>query len=161
MQRQMITIHNRGPLIVATNYWESELAKAGKIFCSVNAGAIRVLLPPLGYRHVEDMRGECVLSRGPWPELDLPEAVEILWDDGSPDPFVLHLSPESFDVLPAQPEPDREWVISVWVYHGELLNEVEFQGSLRPHNGFGKVLEQVCHWRRVEKIPCMLPWPKE
>jgi hypothetical protein len=144
----IIRIDNRGPLIVATNYWESELAKAGKIFCSVNAGAIRVLMPPLGYRHLDDMLGECVLSRGPWPELDLPEAVEILWDDGSPDPFVLHLTPESFDVLPAQPEAHKEWVISVWV---------EFQGSLRPH----KVLEQVCHWRRVEKIPCMLPWPKE
>jgi hypothetical protein len=54
----MTTIHveNHGPLITATNYWDSELAREGKLWCSVNAGAIRVLLPPSAYSALADMR---------------------------------------------------------------------------------------------------------
>ena len=48
---------------------------------------------------------ECVLSRGPWPAAGLADAVEILFDDDSEEPYALHLPPESFDLLPARP-PD-------------------------------------------------------
>jgi len=136
---------NHGPLILRTDYWDTDLARAGKIFCSINAGAIRVLLPPAHYSSLTDMRvaDYCVLSRGPWPEEHRAEAIEIMWDDGSDSPFALHLTPESFDLLPAEPEASREWVVSVWTAKDG-----------QPH----KALERACHWRRVPRLPWMRPW---
>jgi len=154
----LIQVANHGPLVLSTNYWTSDLAREGKVWCSVNAGAIRVLLPPDRYGDLSAMRtGKyCVLSRGPWtPGIvtagqficaihDAPEdGVEILFDDGSEAPYVLMLTAASFDVLPAEPAVGREWLCSVWVARDG-----------KPH----KSLERICHWRRVERIPCLLPW---
>jgi hypothetical protein len=138
----MIQISNHGPLILSTNYWDSELAQAGKLFVSVNAGAIRVLLPPSRYGDLQDMRAgkACVLSRGPWPEQQLAEGIELMWDDGSEAPYALFLTPESFDMLPGEPQGGREWICAVYVAKDG-----------RPH----KSLERRCHWRRVERIPCL------
>lgn len=141
----MLEIHNHGPLVVRTNYWESDMAQAGKFYCSVNAGAIRLLVPQSQRPAIEDMRASTriVLSRGPWPAMGLPEAVELLFDDGTDAPYALHLSPESFDLLPAEPPTGYEWVLSVWD---------EKKG--RPH----KAVERPCHWRRVPRIPWLRPW---
>ena len=143
----IVTIENHGPLIVASNYWGSAMEEAGKVYVSCNAGAIRVLVSRVHRRIIGDMRTGriCVCSRGPWPAMSLSEAVEIMWDDGSDDPFALHLSPESFDLLPAEPPVDQEWICSVWDWK-----------KGRPH----KAVERVCHWRRVPRIPFMLPWKK-
>ena len=157
-----IQVTNHGPLITSTNYWSSEYARAGKIFCSVNAGAIRVLLPPQHYPSLIDMRASryCVLSRGPWTTTITPDqqqamqlprsvqtvvvdGVEILWEDGSDSPFCLHLSPESFDLLPGEPEPNREWLCTTWT-----------QKDGKPH----LALQRICHWRRVAQIPWLKPW---
>lgn len=143
----MIQITNHGPLITATDYWQSDLERAGKLFATVNAGAIRLMLPRVHREIINDLRTakHCVLSRGPWPDEGLFDAVEILFDDGTDDPFAIHLSPESFALLPAEPPRKQEWVLSVWdVKRG------------RPH----KALERRCYWRRVEKLPCLLPWGK-
>jgi hypothetical protein len=141
----VIEIRNQGPLIIATNYWSSPFAAKGLVWCSVNAGAIRVLLPPSAYPTLGDMRAarECILSRGPWPEQGLPDAVELLWDDGSESPFALHLTARSFDLLPAQPEPGREWLLSVWTNEDGM-----------PHKAF----ERICHWRRSVRLPDLRPW---
>jgi hypothetical protein len=140
-----LSVENHGPLIVATNYWDSELARAGKLFVSINAGTIRILLPAALYGVLSDMRAarECTLSRGRWPAERRKEAVEILFDDGSDSPFALHLTPESFDLLPAEPKPGREWVLAVWTLKDG-----------QPH----KSLERICHWRRVAKIPYLKAW---
>lgn len=140
-----ITIENHGPLIVATNYWESDTERAGKLFCSTNAGAVRVLLPRSAFGLVGECRtAECViLSRGPWPAAGKDEAVELLFDDGSDAPFALHLSAESFDLLPAEPEPGHEWIVSLWTLKKD-----------KPH----KALERACKWRRCEKLPDLSPW---
>lgn len=141
----MIKITNHGPLIVETNYWSTDLAAGGKIYCSTNAGAIRVLLPPALYGQLVDMRTceYCILSRGPWPEMRLAEAVELLFEDHSDSPYTLHLAAESFDLLPAEPEAGREWVLSVWTAKDG-----------KPHKAF----ERICHWRKVASIPCLQPW---
>jgi hypothetical protein len=141
----LIQVSNDGSLITSTNYWTSDLAAAGKVWASVNAGAIRVLLPPARYGDLADMRASkyCVLSRGPWPAERKPEAIEIMWEDESDAPYVLRLSPESFDMLPAEPAIGREWWLSVWV---------EKDGV--PH----KSLERICHWRRVAQLPYMKAW---
>lgn len=144
-RKKTMVVQNHGPLILATDYWDSELASKGKLYVSINAGAIRVLLPPAHYSVLADMRAaeECVLSRGPWPAEGAAEGIEILFDDGSQNPFALHLTPESFDLLPGEPGPGREWICSVWVARDG-----------QPH----KALERICHWRQVEQIPCLKPW---
>ncbi|MCI0437116.1 MAG: hypothetical protein L0271_26280 [Gemmatimonadetes bacterium] len=144
----MITVENHGPLIVATNYWQTEHAERGMMHVSINAGAIRCLLPLSIAGVIRELRQSryAVLSRGPWTDKHLAEAVEILWEDGSDAPHAWHLSPESFSMLPAEPPAGREWIISAWV---------ERDG--RPH----RAVERPCHWRRVEKIPWMQPWPSK
>lgn len=144
----MIIVNNHGPLITSSNYWTSDLAIGGKVFVSVNAGAIRVLLPRERWGDLNDMRQSkyCVLSRGPWPEQRQQEGIEIMWEDESDSPYCLHLTPESFDLLPSEPAPGREWVLSAWI---------EKDGH--PH----KSLERICHWRRVPKIPDLSPWKRK
>jgi hypothetical protein len=141
----LIQVSNHGPLITSTDYFSSELAQRGLVFCSVNAGAIRILLPRERWPDLNDMRQSkyCVLSRGPWPGERKPEAIEIMFEDHSGSPYALHLTPESFDMLPAEPPPGREWICTAWI---------EKDGA--PH----KSLERICHWRRVDKIPCMRAW---
>jgi hypothetical protein len=140
----LITVENDGAVILRSNYWTSDLAEAGKVFVSVNAGAIRVLLPRDRWGDLYAMRSSnyCVLSRGPWPAEGKPEAIEIMWDDKSDAPYCLTLSPESFDMLPAAPAIGRRWICSVWV-----------EQNSTPH----KSLERICHWRHVEDMPPA--WP--
>lgn len=141
----MIETVNHGPLILGSTYWGSEYERTGKLFCSTNAGAVRVLVPRGGRAMIEECRPSrhVVLSRGPWPEMGLDEAVELMFEDGSDAPFAMQLSPESFDLLPAEPEPGREWTVTLW----DLKKG-------KPH----RALERRCHWRRVPKIPCLRPW---
>lgn len=141
----MIVVENHGPLIITSNYWGSDLEAAGKFFVSVNAGAIRVLVPRTARAMIEESRSSkhVILSRGPWPEQRFAEAVEILFEDGTTSPFALHLALESFDNLPGEPPAGREWVLTLWDWK-----------KTKPH----KALERVCHWRRVARIPWLRPW---
>jgi hypothetical protein len=141
----MIITENHGPLIVSSTYWQSDLAAAGKLFVSVNAGAVRILVPPQQRELIEAARQSryAVLSRGPWPDVGAAEAVEILFEDGSENPFALHLTPKSFDALPGEPEAGREWTVSLWT---------EKKGKAH------RSVERICHWRRVARIPCLEPW---
>jgi hypothetical protein len=140
-----ILTENHGPLIVSSTYWDSAIEEAGKVWISVNAGTIRILVPRVVRRIINDMRNAkyVILSRGPWPDKKLDDAIELLFEDGSDEPFCLHLSPESFDNLPGEPEVGREWALSVW----DLKKG-------KPH----KSVERKCHWRRVAKLPCLQPW---
>jgi hypothetical protein len=141
----VIWLKNAGARITDTNYWGSELEQRGLVFVSVNAGHIRLLIPRSTSKEVKGMKRGCrfcVLSRGPWiaAGLTLPEAVEILFEDGSNSPYALHLSPELFDVLPSAPESGKRWRLSIWTYQG------------RPR----KIFQTTCYWRRAP----MLPWLK-
>lgn len=140
-----LIVTNHGPLIVETNFWETDAAKAGKVFCSCNAGAIRILLPGSQKQLLNDMRSAkyVILSRGPWKAMRLAQAVELLFEDETESPFSMHLSNESFDVIPAKPETGREWIVSVFV-----------QKDGKPK----KALERPCKWRMAKEIPCMEPW---
>lgn len=143
---ELIAIENHGPLIVSTNYWESEAEAAGKVFVSCNAGAIRLLLPRTG---LGDVIGEwrtskyVIVSRGPWPAQQIVEAVELLFEDGSQSPYCLHLTSNSFDMLPAEPTPGSEWVFTAWMWK-----------KGKPHKAF----ERPAKWRRSAKIPDLKPW---
>jgi hypothetical protein len=112
----MLEIHNDGPAIVASNYWETEFARAGAVFLSVNAGAFRLLLPDAQKSGLADMRtaSEVFISRGPWPDRGRSDAIELFFDDGSDNPFCLHFGTEQIDRMPLDSDVGRECVCSVW-----------------------------------------------
>ena len=140
----MIITTNDDQLILKTNYWESDQARWGKIYCEINGGAIRLLLPEILHSMVDEVQSSkyVILSRGPWPEMDRREAVELLFEDFAKNPYVITLTPESFNLLPARPD-GKEWLVALWL-----------QKDGRPH----RALERPCKWRRVRKIPCLRPW---
>lgn len=141
-----IVIENHGPLILSSNYWESEMAKAGMFFVSVNAGAFRLLLPPSSVGELAEMRTAkgVAVSRGPWPDMKLADAFSILFDDESPDPYTLVASPESFDRLPTAENTTGDWVFSVWTWNRPG----------KPH----KSLERPCRYRLSTRLPDLRPW---
>jgi hypothetical protein len=141
---QFAKFENDGRELVATTWWQSEQARAGKVFCSCNAGAIRLLLPRQMESQAREMRTAkyVIVSRGPWPQMQLDEAVELLFEDGSDSPFCLHLSASSFDLLPADPGAE-DWVLSVWA---------ECDG--RPN----KLMELPTRWRRSAQLPDLRAW---
>ena len=82
------------------------------------------------------------MSRGPWPEQQRAEAIEILFEDGSDSPYVIQIGTEQIDRLPADELRD-DLTLTVWTCKQD-----------RPH----KALELPCYFRRVERIPWMKPW---
>lgn len=141
-------ITNHGPLIEASDYWESEYAARGVVYLSVNAGAFRLLLPDvLKPLLLDDMRSarEVVVSRGPWPEQGRDDALELLFDDGSTAPFSLHMGLEQVDRLPLDSDAGKQWIASVWT---------------APRRGRPqKALERKAYYRRVDRLPCLRPYP--
>jgi hypothetical protein len=85
---------------------------------------------------------EVIVSRGPWPEARVRDGLELLFDDGSTDPYALHLSAESADRLPLPEDVAREWIFTAWVLRDG-----------QPH----KALERPCYYRLVPAIPDLSP----
>lgn len=146
MQKSMsnIVTTNHGPLIVSSTYWGHAIEEAGKVWISTNAGAIRVLVPRVMRRIIEDMRSAeyVICSRGPWPAAGRDDAIELLFEDKTDNPFSLHAGPESVDLFPGDPG-ENEWVCSVWDWKKN-----------KPH----KAIERPCYWRRVAYLPWLKPW---
>lgn len=136
----IIKIANEGKKIKETNYWDSEYAEAGKIYFSINAGCIRMLIPDTMEHIIPEIKTgrKIILSRGLWPEQGREDAFEVLFDDYSDAPFVLHVGKEQWDMIPKK--------LSGW----------EFAAWTRS----GLVLQKKCYYRNVGKIPCMKPWGK-
>jgi hypothetical protein len=143
---EVIVIANDGPLIVSTNFWLTATARAGKFYLSSNAGAFRLLVPTMHTGSLRDMRGAtmAVISRGPYPALRLSDALELLFDDQSQEPFSLHLSAGAVDRMPLDTDTSQEWVLSVWTH---LVQE-----------RCTKQCEVPCHYRRVRVLPDLRPW---
>src|SRR5262249_50192974 len=130
-----ILTENDGADVVSSSYWGSECDRAGEAYCSVSAGCVRVLLPT-GSGLAKELPGAqyAILSRGPWPDAGLAEGVEVLFEDHSNNPFVLHLPATSFDVLPGEPAAGQRR-----------------RGAWGP--GPPRAAPLPCHWRRVPRIP--------
>ena len=144
----LLTISNHGPLITATNYWRTDAATAGNLYLSINAGAFRLLVPPLMETIIPDLATgrEAIISRGPWPAKRQAAYIEILLDDGTPNPWSCHLDTRSIDRLPLDEDAAKEWVFTVWTRPRRLGD--------RPH----KALERVARYRRVDVLPWLKPW---
>lgn len=137
----MITIENKGQRLVATNYWDSDHARAGYLYLSWNAGAARLLVPDSQKPLIREMKtGKYVIvSRGPWSDQGGRDGLELLFEDGSDAPFAVHLVADQTDRLLPEENQGGGFVVSVWTRGGKKLRLP------------GK-------YRRVDIIPCMQPW---
>ena len=76
-----LTIENDGPEILSSDFWDSEMAKDEYFHLSINAGAARLLIPDSRIGEVKEMEA-CklvILSRGPWPQAGIKDAIEVLF----------------------------------------------------------------------------------
>jgi hypothetical protein len=135
----MLRVENNGQDIVSTNYFETDWARGGYVFLSMNAGAFRLLLPPVQEPELLEMEKSSyiVVSRGPWEEMKNRDAVEILFEDGSSSPYCLHIGIEQVDVLPDRRRDDL--IFSVWTAKG-------------------KSLERPGRFRKTKRIPWLKKW---
>jgi hypothetical protein len=129
-----------GSTITSSNFWGSENDRREQYFCSVAAGAVRLLVPSALSSNVFEWckAKRVILSRGPWHPEGGPEGLEIFFEDDDNDSFAIQLTRSSFYKLPDQADKTRDWVFSVWVRMDE-----------KPL----KVFESPCRWRRINSLP--------
>ncbi len=148
MADTLLRIDNAGAAIASTNFWQTTMAQNGKFFLSPNAGAFRLLVPRQHLGVIRDMRGAhtVVVSRGPLTLAGqrVPDALEILFDDGSDNPWALHLTPQACDRMPLDADATQTWTCTVW---RQILGERCQQVRALP-----------CHYRRVRQLPDLRPW---
>ena len=139
----MLRIVNELEIITETNYWESEYALGGFFYLSLNAGGYRLLVPPIHEGSVDEMQtGKvAVISRGPWTAQGKQDAVEIMFDDDSDSPYVLHLDAVQLDRMPMA--SDQGWKGTLLVYTRELH----------------LALTLPVYYRQVKELPCLKKVP--
>lgn len=135
----MIRIHNDGPLIVETDYWDTPHAQRGLFYVSINAGAFRLLVPLLQEASLADMRTAAyvIVTRGVWHGRD---ALELLFEDGSDSPYVIHVQGAQVDRLPPTTDAGRT----------DLRCLVYTQTGL--------ALELPARYRTASELPYLRPW---
>jgi len=134
-------IRSNGQDILETNYWFTPHARRGLFYLSWNPGTARLLVPAAVDAQLDEMRTAklVIVSHGRWREHGERDALEILFDDGSDNPFALHLGLEQTDRLPPQTEHGRSLVFTAWTQEGEQLR-------------------LPARYRVVVEIPCLQPW---
>lgn len=112
----LITIGNKGQDINETSYWETDQAKKGIFFASINAGAIRLLVPQKQMSVIEDIKtGETVIiSKG---IMSGQETLEVIFEDHSNSPFVIYMGFNQIDLVP---QDGDAWIFSAWTENGKV-----------------------------------------
>ena len=136
-----IMISNDGRLIESTNYWSSIYAKNGKVYFSVNAGCIRLLLPdttpPFIGDDVLDGTRYIIVTRGMiWGK----DAYEVLFEDGSDNPFVINTLANQWDRLIPVAESGRTGIGFDVYQNGQRIREM------------------TARFRAVASLPYLKPW---
>ncbi len=145
----VINIENNGPLVLKTNYFDSESAKHGNFFVSVNAGAFRLLVPDNRVDDLNEMKTakEIVISEGPcWPDgkgSRPRKALEILFDDWSDTPYSTWVTDEQADRMPTYTEHCKEVTFTAW------------------GRGPVQLMGRPAWFRMVKRIPCLESWDLE
>jgi hypothetical protein len=117
---------------------------AGKFFLSINAGCIRLLLPDNQLDMLAEMKTgkKVIISRGPWPDQRRDDGFEIMFEDYSDNPFAIHVSTESWDMVPAKDTIGKKWDFAIWTRSGCMY-------------------QKKCYYRTVDIIPCLKPWGEQ
>lgn len=134
----MFEFINNKQQLVSTNYWDSEHAARGYYYLSWNAGAARLLVPASQKAAIKEMKTAkyVIISHGIWNDR---EALELLFEDGSDDPYVIHLVTEQTDRIIPDTDQGESFTVAIWTKQGKQLS--------RP----GK-------YRHVETLPYLKPW---
>ena len=105
------------------------------------SGAGRLLVPDCLKSAIPEMlTGKvAVISRGPWPSGHKADALEILFDDGSDQPFSVQLSVGQCSQMLPDTDIGTDYPFTIWTRHGKA-------GSMT-----GK-------YRRADTLPCLKPW---
>lgn len=111
-----LIIKNNEKEIIETNYFDSELNKAGKFFLSINARAFRLLTPDVFVKVLKE-------------ELPLAEYIKIsreglffriLFEDHSDNPYQIQITHNSMDRIPAEEDKGRkDLTFAVWIREGK------------------------------------------
>lgn len=140
----MIEIVNDGSRIVSTTYWQTEHARRGMLYLSVNAGAFRLLVPSAIAAEAPEMcRGAryVLVTRGLYQGRD---AIELLFEDGSDSPYAVHIDARQVDRIPARGDSGRtDLRFLVYVQPGDLACELP------------------ARFRWASPLPYMRPWKDE
>lgn len=139
----IMTTENDGSEIISTNYFETE---KGFVYLSINAGAFRLLVPDAFVADIKDMATatEVIITRGPWHEKGVMDAIEILFEDHTDDPYSIHLLSAQVDRMPTTWDRDRPGQPPRWKFHAYTKE--------------GKVLELPCRYRLAKSLPCLKKW---
>lgn len=142
----VIYVKNDGPIIIDTNYWQTELAQRGLVFVSVNAGAFRLLMPQVMEAAIEEMKTAdyVIITRGTWyPPGSYPRqnAFELLFEDYSAAPYSIHVSMEQVDRLPIESDEGRTDLKCLVYTEGPTLR-----------------LALPARYRRAKRLPYLKPW---
>ena len=134
----MFFIENEGQAVAGTDYWQSVQAQAGYVYLSWNAGAARLLVPDAAKHLLREMRGAeyVIISKG---ALHGRDALELVFEDGSDAPFVIHMLSEQCDRLLPENNQGGGFVVTVWTRGG---NQLRYPGK----------------YRVVENLPDVSPW---
>ena len=108
-----LEIFNNGHTITHTNFWESQIARKGFFFLSINGGAARLLVPE-NFQSLQNITScdYIILTRGLW--LGSP-SYELLFEDHSDAPYMLHMTYGSYDRLLPASEAGRDFPLLVYV----------------------------------------------
>jgi hypothetical protein len=103
----MITISNDGQAVVATNYWSTPPAVRGLLYLTINAGALRLLVPDATVlREVPPPGTPCIYEQGS-------TTCRLLWLDDPARPYAILISVHQVDRrLP--PEDRGRHVPLIW-----------------------------------------------
>jgi hypothetical protein len=142
------TEHN-GSRLVATDYWQSDMAANGFFVISGNAGVVHLLMPEAHRPRLHDMTmaRNVVIRRGmykPDPPKEAKDCLEVLFDDGTNEPFVLYLDTGQALRVPADSDSGRGFAFQVYVQAPDGTPEV--------------VLERPCFYERVALLPDLRAW---
>lgn len=92
----MFIVYNKGKEIAFTDYWETELAQDGYFFVAVNAGCLRILVPQMLEKSIEEMRtGKRVLIEPSAMRPDI--AIDFVFDNETNNPFWIAIEKEMID----------------------------------------------------------------
>lgn len=139
----IIRIKNNDTDIIDTNYWETILANNGDCYLSIKSWTFRLLVPNVLLTDISRWKNarEVIVSKGPWLERRITNAIEILFDNVCDNPYALHITADQVDQLPLPADQDRSgqpprWSFAVWTRQG-------------------KFLELPGRYRTVKGIPCL------
>lgn len=141
MPSPTLQFQNNGQDLVDTDFWDSALSRAGKMFLTWNAGAARLLVPDSRVEDLDDMLAadEVIISRGRCQDEDAGEKLELMFDDGSRAPYCLYLPSDQTDQMAPESDHGEDFVVAVWTRNGKSR---QLQGR----------------YRVVEAIPYLKPW---